>query len=369
MAMGPVLRLRLRDRVMWVDQRNNHAPPALSALLEEKRLPALTGLRAVLVASVVLYHAGVPLPGSIGVTGFFVLSGFLITRLLLQELDATGTISYRKFFIRRALRIFPAYYAFLALSIGIDLALDDERIIAAIPWALTYTMNYYNALYGHPPISIAHAWSLAIEEQFYLIWPLAMLAVVRWNRRALPWVLGGLVLAVMVWRSFAWGVLDLGDAHAYNAFDTRFDSLAIGCLFAVIAPRLTRMRGSSLTVVALCVLIWYCDYSALRYTIGFSAASVLLAVLMLQLMLLSGHPLWRWIESKPVVYLGTISYGIYLYHIVGLSVGGKLGSTAAGILVTIVVAAASYHLLESPILRLRDRTRRGSAVPAPAPRG
>lgn len=337
---------------------------SLDRMLAGRRLPALTGLRAVLVGSVVLFHAGLPLPGSIGVTGFFVLSGFLITRLLLQELDATGTISYRRFFVRRALRIFPAYYAFLALSIGIDLALGDERIIAAIPWALTYTMNYYNALYVHPPISIAHAWSLAIEEQFYLLWPFVMLAIAMWNRRALPWVLGGLVLAVMAWRSYAWGVLDLGAAYAYNAFDTRFDSLAVGCLTAVIAPHLKRMRGSSLTVVALCVLIWYCDHSALRYTIGFSAASVLLAVLMLQLMLLARHPLWRWIESKQVVYLGTISYGIYLYHILGLAVGAKVGSTVAGILVTVAVAAASYHMLEQPILRSRDRrsTRRRTHI-------
>jgi peptidoglycan/LPS O-acetylase OafA/YrhL len=324
--------------------------------------PALTGLRAIFVGMVVLYHAGLPLPAGIGVTGFFVLSGFLITSLLLKEFDKDRDISLKGFYWRRALRIFPAYYAFLALSIGADLVLGNEIKSAILPGML-YLMNYYNALNDHPSTSIAHAWSLAIEEQFYLLWPAILLVILRKKRQALPWILGGLILAVVLWRSYAWQAF--GSSYVYNAFDTRCDSLAVGCLMAVLAPRLGSVAQalSKPWLVPVTVLaIWASNLGAIRYTIGFTLGSVALAVLMMQAMTL--RP--KWLDGITLTYIGTISYGIYLYHIFGLQLGHKLfdgmAGDVVGVVVTVVGAALSYHFFEKPILRLKDTPLR---VPIP----
>lgn len=336
---------------------------SISGMVASHQLPALTGLRAVFVGLVVLYHTGLGLPAGLGVTGFFVLSGFLITWLLLKELDSSGDISLRDFYRRRALRIFPAYYAFLAVSIGTDLLLGDDRIRPAILPGVFYLINYYNAFNGHPAISIAHAWSLAVEEQFYLLWPIVLLLVARKKRAALPWVLGGCIVAVMAWRSFAYEVLGWSAAYAYNAFECRFDSLAVGCLLAATVkqwgPAIDKTRAwFPLLIVPLLFVV---DLPAVRFNAGFTLSSVLLGVFMLQVMRLHQHRLWSWVESKPVKYVGTISYGIYLYHIYGLAVGQKLlgdsavGWRVLGVACTLIAAALSYHLYESWFLRLKDR--------------
>ena len=119
-----------------------------------------------------VYHFGIDaVPGDLGVSAFFVLSGFLITWLLLKEYRDTGTISLRRFYTRRMLRIFPAYYVFVAASFAIDTVRGDHWRPGLGLSALLYVVNYYNAFQGHPATSIAHAWSLGIEEQFYLLWP------------------------------------------------------------------------------------------------------------------------------------------------------------------------------------------------------
>src|SRR5438093_1124683 len=159
-------------------------------------LPALDGLRAVAVFTVIVYHFGInAVPGDLGVSAFFVLSGFLITWLLLREHAANGTVSLRRFYTRRVLRIFPAYYAFLAVSFAID-------SVRGQPWgsslglsSLFYLVNYYNALNGHPVTSIAHAWSLGIEEQFYLLWPMLLLLLLRGGAARAARVLTGVVVA------------------------------------------------------------------------------------------------------------------------------------------------------------------------------
>src|SRR5690606_200728 len=108
-------------------------------------------------------------PGDLGVTAFFVLSGFLITWLLVKEWKSTGSVSLKNFYYRRAFRIFPAYYAFLLFSVVADYALGERWSPSRTLSLLTYTSNYYNAFNGHPTNSTAHMWSLAVEEQFYII--------------------------------------------------------------------------------------------------------------------------------------------------------------------------------------------------------
>ncbi|MEX0870758.1 MAG: acyltransferase, partial [Aquisalimonadaceae bacterium] len=208
-------------------------------LLNSRTIPALGGFRMLAVFSVVLAHAGYSglFSARHGVSGFFVLSGFLITWLLLQEYETHKTVSLKHFFLRRAYRIFPAYYAFLAFSISMDLWRGNSDIEPLIWPGVFYLVNYYNAIEGHASASIAHAWSLAVEEQFYLIWPVLFLFLVRRGQAWLVAGLLGLILLVASWRSIAFSVLDLGPSYVYNAFDTRFDNLAVGCLLAVLLKR------------------------------------------------------------------------------------------------------------------------------------
>src|SRR6267378_3170255 len=155
-------------------------PSPLLGTLADRHLPALDGLRAIAVFTVIVYHFGIhTVPGDLGVSAFFVLSGFLITWLLLKEQRATGTVSTRQFYTRRVLRIFPAYYVFLAASFAVDYARGQQWPPGLRLSGLFYVVNYYNAFHGHNAGSISHAWSLGIEEQFYLLWPMLFLVLLR----------------------------------------------------------------------------------------------------------------------------------------------------------------------------------------------
>ncbi|HEX9393047.1 MAG TPA: acyltransferase, partial [Gemmatimonadales bacterium] len=201
--------------------------------LAGSRLPALDGLRAVAVFTVMIYHFGInAVPGDLGVSAFFVLSGFLITWLLLKEHGATGDVSLRQFYTRRVLRIFPAYYAFIVLTYAADHLRGQAWPPGLAPSALFYLVNYFNALHGHPTTSIAHAWSLGIEEQFYLLWPLLLLVLLRGGVARVARALVILIVVVVAWRCVLLLGLHVDRAYLYNAFDTRFDNLAVGCLLA-----------------------------------------------------------------------------------------------------------------------------------------
>jgi peptidoglycan/LPS O-acetylase OafA/YrhL len=320
--------------------------------------------------TVVAFHWGYDLKSD-GVTAFFVLSGFLITSLLMREYERTGRISLQNFYLRRTLRIFPAYYCFVAFSRTVD-------AVAGNPWpnglfasAIGYMVNYYNAFTGHPSTSVAHAWSLGVEEQFYLMWPVcfSMLA-----RRGMPTVrkaLVGAIVAAFLWRLILVQLDVAGKAYLYNAFDARLDNLAIGCLLATMArePRYQgiakvlsgRMWAPLVTLAGMAAVPTLLSGSIWRHIIGFSAYSALVAILLVQVMILSAASPWRWLNSRPMRYLGDVSYPTYLYHVWAVGAVHKL-DVASGFLgfgvsyaVTILAAAASFHLVERPFLRLKDR--------------
>jgi len=345
-------------------------PSTLEAVMGRRHLPALDGLRWIAVLVVMLYHFGWhAVPGDLGVSGFFVLSGFLITWLLLREHERSGTVSLTGFYVRRTLRIFPAYYAFITLSVGLDLLRVDLRVKPVIVPALTYTVNYYNALHGHPTNSMTHAWSLAVEEQFYLLWPCLFLLAIRFGRRGVARVLLGSIAGVLAWRSWLFLSGAAGEAYVYNAFDTRFDNLAVGCLLALVltAPSLVRRLGalpypawSPLVTVALLVTSRSLVSDRWHYSAGFTVDAVLVAVLIVQLLVLHEHPAWGWLERPAVKYLGLLSYPLYLYHGYGISIGRRLPlaqplQLLASIALSVLIAAGSYHLLEQRFLRLKDR--------------
>lgn len=354
----------------------------LSQVLAGRHLPALDGMRAVAVFIVIAYHGGLgAVPGDLGVSAFFVLSGFLITWLLLREWRADGSVSLRRFYVRRTLRIFPAYYVFLAVSFVLDRIRNDPWPDGLTAAAAGYAVNYYNALHGHPPTAIAHAWSLGVEEQFYLLWPAVFLLLARRGVRVLLPAVAGLVVAVLVWRSFLFLVGGVGTAYVYNAFDTRFDNLGVGCLLAICVERpwfdavaRTVARRVWLPLVTIVLLVWsrVGIGSAYHYSLGFTVNALLIAVLIVQLLQLSRRTLWSWLEHPVTRFLGVLSYSLYLYHIWGIGAGHQLRflppglQFLAGVLASIALASGSYFVIERPFLALKRRFEVGVA-PARAP--
>jgi peptidoglycan/LPS O-acetylase OafA/YrhL len=335
-------------------------------------LPALDGLRAVAVFTVVASHSNLPLrvPGDLGVSAFFVLSGFLITRLLVRERERTGEVSIRRFYLRRTMRIFPAYYAFLLLSYALDARAGQLWSNTLLVNALTYTVNYFNAFNHHPSTSIAHAWSLAVEEQFYLLWPLAFVILATRGRRALVTGVSLAALGAVAWRSWLFLGAHVDPSYVYNAFDTRLDNLAVGCLLALAvdydtvvaaAGRVAKRSWFPIVTLALLLTSRIATPESYHYSIGFTVDALLVATLIVQLLQLYQSRLWSWLEWPTVRYLGAISYPIYLYHQWGTSVGRRVAGDAhvfefaAGVVATIVLASGSYYVVERPFLRLKAR--------------
>ncbi len=345
----------------------------LSEVMRGRHLPGLDGLRALAALGVVAYHGRYYLgyyPPVDGVTIFFVLSGFLITTLLLKEWDAAGTISLCGFYLRRALRIFPAYYVFVLFSFVVDTLRHEPWSLSLSLSAIFYGVDYLNAVNGHEAgRSVAHAWSLAIEEQFYLLWPPLFILMMRRGEGTLRKALVLAVVAGSAWRAFLTG-MGADESYLYNAFDTRFDNLAVGCLLAtwVRDERFVRIARTVacrpwmplVTIALMCVTLRSFGSEA-RFTVGMTVYCVLVAVLIVQVLQLHAHGLWRWLDARPTRFLGTLSYSIYLYHLRALRLGTRLTflppvlQLAAGVAATIVVAAASYFLIERPFLRLKSR--------------
>jgi peptidoglycan/LPS O-acetylase OafA/YrhL len=347
-------------------------------------LPALDGLRAVAVFTVVASHSNLPLrvPGDLGVSAFFVLSGFLITRLLVRERERTGEVSIRRFYLRRTMRIFPAYYAFLLLSYALDARAGQLWSNTLLANSLTYTVNYFNAFNHHPSTSVAHAWSLAVEEQFYLLWPLAFVILAPRGRRALVTGVGLAALGAVAWRSWLFLGAHVDPSYVYNAFDTRLDNLGVGCMLALAvdcdtvvaaAGRVAQRSWFPILTLALLLTSRLAMPESYHYSIGFTVDALLVAILIVQLLQLYRTRLWSWLEWPTVRYLGAISYPIYLYHQWGASVGRRIAGDAhafefaAGVMATIVLASGSYYVIERPFLKLKARYAPETRAHASAP--
>lgn len=332
----------------------------------------IDGLRAIAVFLVIFGHMGLPSPSGLGVLIFFVISGFLITWLLLKEVEKTGNISLRAFYARRSLRIFPAFYAYAALLLVL-LAITHKHIVwPQVFAALLYYNNYYQAILGDPNTGLSHTWSLAVEEQFYLLWPLMFL----WWKHRLPrlrMVLIGIIGAFWVYRALLEFVLKVNQGYLYEAFDARADHLLVGCLLALVLwsgrfdKRWEAVTG--LWQLALCVgglvisVLLEMRYSSpYRDSMGFIVNPLFTAMLIVQLIACRDSLAVAWMQSRPVRYLGRISYSLYLYQQLVLPPAGKLlgryplaveiaGSVAA----VVLAASASYYVIEKPFLRLKKR--------------
>ena len=317
--------------------------------------PELDGLRGVAILIVLAAHTGLggfaAEGGFAGVTLFFVLSGFLITSLICREHEATGRLDLVAFYIRRGLRLFPALLAVLLVVVvgyGLHLwisppapSLDSLPITVVV--VLAYVANW--ASIGFHLGVLGHTWSLGIEEQFYLIWPLALIAGLHYlGARRMVLVVVAVAAIVPVWRLV---LIQGGDAsHVFNGTDTHADALLLGCAIALARVRTSTVVGwVGLAALIGLGAIWVSGSTGL--VVFMSLATIASAAA-----LAGCPPILAW---RPLAYVGRISYGIYLWHY--LLIWWDWPAPVA-IAFSVGVAIVSYEYLERPFLQLKDRFRR-----------
>jgi peptidoglycan/LPS O-acetylase OafA/YrhL len=355
-------------------------------------VPALDGVRALAVLAVVCLHAGFPWAswGFLGVDVFFVLSGFLITALLLAEHAETGTISLANFYRRRALRLFPSLIAVLVV-VGLwsaTLAPDDLAAQSRVGILATvfYVANWVDALTDLKLGQFQHTWSLAIEEQFYLLWPVLLAALLRrrWSWQGLALLTGGLALTSAVWKALVWN-MTLSPARVYGGFDTRADALLMGCLLAILLANLPILRSRRVGYLILPIVLVFLLIAGIQSAGGepvawrsswwwnrggFTLAAFIAALLVLLAATDSVSFLTRLLSVPPLVRLGRVSYSVYLWHYVIFKAISHSGVALTDfeklnwIGVSVAAATLSWVAIEQPALRHKYRRADGSR-PAP----
>lgn len=360
------------------------APP--SSWPAPKHIPALDGIRAIAVLGVLVFHGSATwLPGGfLGVDVFFVLSGFLITSILLTEMRQYGRIKFGQFYLRRARRLLPALFLVLAFTAVLVLLFAHdaaERFRTDVLPALTYVTNWANIFggqsyfeaTGRPPM-LLHLWSLAIEEQFYVIWPAVLFFAYRWRGRGgvrRVAIIGAIVSTLlMTVLSFVMNMPGEADpSRLYFGTDTHAMGILAGAALATVwrpsalPRRLALAPTAILTAIgagALAAIIWsyanVAEGSTLLFRGGFLIFSVACAVLIA----VASHPAVsasRILGMQPLRYLGERSYGLYLWHwpiFMVLRPGIDIGWTglAAFILqmsLTLLLAELSYRYVEMPV--------------------
>jgi len=340
-------------------------------------IPSLDGIRGLAFMVVFLAHAGLGfiVPAGFGVTTFFFLSGYLITSLLRREFNATGAVRMRWFYYRRILRIFPPLYVYLLTVLALHMfgVLRGEVSVGAVAAQATFFTNYYVLAVEDPmlPGGSSVLWSLAVEEHFYLLFPLAFVLM---SRRMSPRMQAGILLGVclltLVWRCVL--VHQFGAVHdrTYLATDTRIDSILFGCVLGVWCNpymdeplklgNLQRSVGYVLGVGLLLFSFLYRDES-FRTTFRYTVQGLALLPLF-YLAVVDAHRPWiRWLNWKPVRFFGTLTYSLYLVHWTVLVIfrdvfeGPSPWPGLIALPISVAYAWAVYLLVEKPCAKVRRR--------------
>lgn len=350
--------------------------------------PALDGLRGISILAVMAFngHFLWLQGGFVGVDIFFVLSGFLITALLVQEFRRTAGIGLKNFYFRRALRLLPALFALMLFCIAYALLLQPADKAAVTLKGVLYTFFYVANWSQIPPFppgigALSHAWSLSVEEQFYIIFPLLLLVLLKLkSKRIVLAILCSLVTISMLLNVWFWHA-GTPFLRMYFGTDTRANELLIGCLAALILLWGTLQPSNRLkwafhfvsliSLVGILISFFLVrHFDPFVYNGGFTLISIGTAVLILDLLVFPSI-LSRCFEFAPLVWIGKISYGLYLWHFPIFQATQKLfeGKTSpifyevTGVVVTLVVATISYYFLEQPFLKLRRRDSDNEAKP------
>jgi peptidoglycan/LPS O-acetylase OafA/YrhL len=339
-----------------------------------RNIPSLDGLRALSVLMVVAAHMNGSLArlipfipfwlylvwGALGVQTFFVISGFLITHLLLKELHSTGTISLKHFYFRRALRIFPPFYVYLAVALAITLAGWAHGNLRAFLVAGTYTSNYL----GGGSDLLSHTWSLSLEEQFYLLWPAALIFL--GTRKSIKLAVC-LILLSPVSRVVTYFVMPNHRALLNGMLHTGLDSIMFGCLLAILwrNERFNQrvqpfVRGWIAAFAAAYSLILGPVFLGARFrgsyglVFGFTLNAICLSLILLYVVRIPNSPIGRLLNTPMLRHLGVISYSLYLWQ--EMFTGQNSVRFFPWSLPAILACAElSYWLVERPSLRLRNR--------------
>jgi peptidoglycan/LPS O-acetylase OafA/YrhL len=336
------------------------------------RIPCLDGLRAVSIFGVAFAHLqgtrGFPtffwmgIPGDLGNLGvrfFFVISGYLITHLLLKEWQSTGSISLCQFYLRRTFRIFPAFYGYLLvvglLAIAGIIAVSGEDFV----YAATYLINFVH----RKSWEVGHLWSLAVEEQFYLIWPLTIV-LLGWKRATIGVI--AIVLLAPVLRIATWYLLPEWRGIITKAFPTVCDAIAIGCVLACVRSRLldwklyaafTRSWWFILVPLAIFASNAFSSHTRPDFLIGQSVRNIGIAMCLDWCLRYPDSIIGRLLNLKGMVWLGGLSYSFYLWQQLFLNRKSDAVwcSFPLNLLLALMAALGSFYLIEKPCLRLRVR--------------
>jgi peptidoglycan/LPS O-acetylase OafA/YrhL len=359
-----------------------HAAAPESLKFDKFRLgfrPALDGLRAVAIVAVIATHsvylwnpldASRYIPGGfIGVDLFFALSGFLITSLLLGEINRTGKVGFGGFYRRRALRLFPALYALIFVQLIYTVVVGDSlgHDIKGLLYIIFYVSNWAVVFHKTQPFGTQQTWSLGVEEQFYVIWPLLLVAITKIRNRTaaiVPFVvlIGiALVSRELLWHhGIAWNLI-------YVQTETRFDVLMTGSLMAYLLhtgwkPGAWARRAGYLAIAFLAYVVAFTYvYDGWLFHGGYTLIAIAAAFVVL--LGLDDHtPVGRVLAWKPVQELGRRAYSLYIWHyLVILAVvrawptGPSLPRLAIGLVLTFGLAELSHRFVEKPFLVIKAR--------------
>ncbi len=314
--------------------------------------------------------SGVGASGAFGVSLFFVLSAYLITELLLREKELVGALDVKSFYVRRILRIWPLYFFFLALAAAMHWFVPGQNMGWRAGLAFSALAgNWYIVFIGFPSSVIFPLWSVSIEEQFYLTWPLIVRRVSQMTMVAIAVGLLGVATATR----FYLGAHHRWESQVWCNTLVQLDPIALGILMAVLlrgaVPQLTKLARAALTVAGVACIASGALYFGIkndplttaRIVLGYPAVALGCVLLLFSVLREGAKP------AKALVYLGRISYGLYVFHILGLLISDYVvpNQTAnlaryglrvvVAFALTVTMAAISYRWLETPFLKLKQR--------------
>ncbi len=361
-----------------MDDESKQSLPAKIAV-GARYLAGLDGVRAFAVLFVLFYHAytGTFPGGFVGVDVFFVLSGFLITGILVREWDRAGRVAFGRFYARRALRLLPALFAIAVVFILAYLIFlpAGDRTDSILP--VLAAVGYVTSPLAASSVDLApwqHAWSLSVEEYFYLVWPLLLVVLLRWvGRRRLVVAVATITVIAVAYRIAA-GLSDWTTDRIYYAADTRAEQLLIGCLLAVVMIDRRFAPPMWLTMIGAAVLcafvVMSADVTAPLYRDGGSTIIALITATVIAGVVTHATSWFgRFLALRPLTWLGKRSYGVYLWHLPLLNffdrtLPGAVPASLVGIAATFVIAALSFRYVEEPFLRMKGRFSSSSRTPA-----
>ena len=341
--------------------------------------PALDGLRGIAILAVLAVHThhifgwSILKGGNVGVDIFFVLSGFLITALLLEEWQVNGEISLKGFYWRRALRLVPALLVVLvSLYLFADVFLpigEAGATTRSIPVAFLYASDFGLAFFQLRLGALQHTWSLAMEEHFYLVWPLFLVAALKLgaSRKRLVVLTLSLAVASAIHRAVLHQLGAL-PVRTYYGIDTRADALLIGCAAGMCVCwgflRARSFRSLIVPAIGFIILLMVAtNYaSSFMHLGGFTLLAIAAAIVLVWVVLVPSSYLPRLLEFGPLVWIGRISYGLYLWHYPIFKASSLLRLAWSqqlflAVLATLAMTCLSYYLIERPALRLKTLTR------------